>query len=195
MLEIPYGFCECGCGKKTAIAPRTAKKLGHVKGQPVRFVSGHNAVRHPHGWKKEVESRDGFCECGCAQKAPLAKTTSSKAKHIKGKPLRFIHGHHMRKSAVLYVVEDRGYKTPCWIWQGCRVNGDYGLVQVNGTRQMAHRFFYEAKHGNIPDGLEADHLCMVKPCVNPDHVEPVTHIENMRRARTAQQTQSLQSIK
>jgi hypothetical protein len=47
--------------------------------------------------------------------------------------------------------------------------------------RQAHRVVYETLAGPVPDGLELDHLCRQKACVNPQHLEPVTHRENMRR--------------
>lgn len=47
--------------------------------------------------------------------------------------------------------------------------------------KSAHREAYKAFKGEIPDGLELDHLCRVRNCVNPDHLEPVTRLENARR--------------
>ncbi|MCA1668901.1 MAG: HNH endonuclease [Thermomicrobia bacterium] len=66
--------------------------------------------------------------------------------------------------------------TLCWIWQGALTNG-YGKI----AHHRAHRVYYERMYGAIPTGLELDHLCKQKACVNPDHVEPVTHTENVRR--------------
>lgn len=87
-----------------------------------------------------------------------------------------------------YVVEDRGHTTPCWIWQG-KPDGDngYGRVRIGGGRRMpAHRLFYEHHRGPIPEGLVPDHLCCVfSLCVNPDHLEPVTGTENVRRGKVA----------
>jgi hypothetical protein len=48
--------------------------------------------------------------------------------------------------------------------------------------------YYEAQYGPVPSGMELDHLCRVKACVNPDHLEPVTHAENMRRGKVAKLT-------
>lgn len=68
----------------------------------------------------------------------------------------------------------------CWLWTASQDNG-YGNFW-SGTRQMrAHRWSYERLIGPVPDGLELDHLCRVRHCVNPDHLEPVTHRENSRR--------------
>ena len=71
----------------------------------------------------------------------------------------------------------------CWIWSGSRTREGYGHVNVGGTTTTAHRAVYERLVGPVPAGLELDHLCRVRACVNPDHVEPVTHLENVRRRR------------
>lgn len=71
----------------------------------------------------------------------------------------------------------------CWIWAPVASNG-YGTLNVGGVRRWAHRIGYELMVGPIPEGLELDHLCRTPACVNPDHLEPVTHRENLRRART-----------
>lgn len=68
----------------------------------------------------------------------------------------------------------------CWEWTGATVKG-YGAVRIKRRLWYAHRFAYELLVGPIPQGLELDHLCRNLPCVNPDHLEPVTHAENMRR--------------
>lgn len=78
-----------------------------------------------------------------------------------------------------YAVEDRGHTTPCWIF---RVGNEYGAAYIgNGEQAIAHRLFYEHHIGAIPDGLVLDHLCRVKMCVNPEHLEPVTQRENCIR--------------
>lgn len=80
-----------------------------------------------------------------------------------------------------YAIEDRGYKTPCWIFRGYIHESGYGRLKVGGRLRYAHVVSYEARFGPIPKGLDLDHLCQVKPCINPDHGEPVTHTENVRR--------------
>lgn len=77
----------------------------------------------------------------------------------------------------------------CWEWTGNRIRGGYGQLGGGSTRtQMAHRMAYEQLVGPIPEGLELDHLCVNPPCVNPAHLEPVTHEENMRRAAARRTT-------
>jgi hypothetical protein len=73
----------------------------------------------------------------------------------------------------------------CWIWQGQR-GGDYGRLQLperGGKRStdMAHRFAYKALVGEIPEGLDLDHLCRNTLCVNPAHLEAVTSEVNVMR--------------
>ncbi len=75
----------------------------------------------------------------------------------------------------------------CWIWLGCRSRG-YGQLSVGGREgrmRQAHILSYEMHVGPIPEGLQLDHLCRVRHCVNPAHVEPVTCHENLLRGDTA----------
>ena len=74
--------------------------------------------------------------------------------------------------------------TGCWLWQGARnKRSGYGSVAdpVKGSSGYAHRFAYRELVGPIPEGLVIDHLCRVRHCVNPDHMEPVTSGENVLR--------------
>jgi hypothetical protein len=81
-----------------------------------------------------------------------------------------------------YIVEDRGYSTPCWISTQRPNYWGYCVEYHDGQRMMAHRWHYRQIIGPIPEGLQLDHLCRVRSCVNPDHLEPVTPKENTRRA-------------
>ena len=73
----------------------------------------------------------------------------------------------------------------CWLWTGALNEQGYGLVNVGprGAQRLrrAHRLMYELRVGPIGEGLAIDHLCRVRHCVNPDHLEPVTTAENNRR--------------
>ncbi len=84
----------------------------------------------------------------------------------------------------------------CWIWTRATNKHGYGCARHQGQRQLAHRTAYELLVGPIPDGLEPDHLCRNSPCVNPDHIELVTHRTNSLRgysppARNARKTHCL----
>lgn len=74
--------------------------------------------------------------------------------------------------------------TGCWIWTAF-VNPDgYGMVSVRGKSIRAHRHAYQLFVGPIPSGKQLDHLCRVRGCVNPSHLEPVSGVENWRRGES-----------
>lgn len=72
----------------------------------------------------------------------------------------------------------------CWLWTAGLTQGGYGKFFVAGKTVLAHRFSYEMYVGEIPSGLQIDHLCRTRECVRPDHMEPVTLAENIRRGET-----------
>jgi hypothetical protein len=74
--------------------------------------------------------------------------------------------------------------TGCWLWTLCLDLGGYGTTSHYGLTWRAHRLSYEAHVGPIPDGMVIDHLCRIRHCVNPAHLEPVTSAENIRRGET-----------
>lgn len=61
----------------------------------------------------------------------------------------------------------------CWLWTGCLWKGYGEFFTAKGTKK-SHRIAYETLVGSVPDGLQLDHLCRVRSCVNPEHLEPVT---------------------
>lgn len=69
----------------------------------------------------------------------------------------------------------------CWIWQGKPGKHGYGVISIGNQGRYAHRLSYETFVRPIPDGLSIDHLCRVRMCINPSHLEPVTLAENTRR--------------
>jgi hypothetical protein len=74
----------------------------------------------------------------------------------------------------------------CWLWTGARDRHGYGLFSHRSRHRFAHRFAYEHAKGPYPlDRPHTDHLCFRPACVNPDHLEAVTHQENMRRSFAA----------
>lgn len=69
----------------------------------------------------------------------------------------------------------------CWLWIGAGTGAGYGGVFFHGKNHRAHRVFYSVLVGEIPDGLELDHICRERSCVNPTHLEAVTRSENTKR--------------
>lgn len=69
----------------------------------------------------------------------------------------------------------------CWIWAGPRDPYGYGNFSFGGREARAHRYSYELAKGFIHPGLVIDHLCRTPQCVNPSHLEAVTHQENIKR--------------
>lgn len=90
--------------------------------------------------------------------------------------MRFISGHNVHNNGADYVVNDAG----CWVWQKAKWDG-YGSLWKDGRHVKAHREYYENAKGPIPPGLQIDHLCRNPSCVNPDHLEAVSAMENVRR--------------
>jgi hypothetical protein len=75
--------------------------------------------------------------------------------------------------------------TGCWLWTGAITGVGYGVLSFEGRKYNAHKMAYRHWTGEVPEGLQLDHLCRVRHCVNPAHLEPVTHRENSLRGTGA----------
>jgi hypothetical protein len=69
----------------------------------------------------------------------------------------------------------------CWLWTGATSGNGYGVFGVTRKMVMAHRWLYEHEIAPIPNERDLDHLCRVRLCVNPAHLEPVSRRENLLR--------------
>jgi hypothetical protein len=69
----------------------------------------------------------------------------------------------------------------CWLWLAAKDGKGYARFWYVDRMMPGHRLSYEHFIGSVPDGLELDHLCRIRDCVNPWHLEPVTHQENLKR--------------
>lgn len=112
------------------------------------------------------------CLCGCG-----ASVRSKKARWIKG---------HANRGRVFRSWGEREYEIEvngCWRWRGRFDDKGYGRTsQRIGKNQIkAHVFYYVKAHGPVPEAKELDHKCRNRWCVNPEHLEPVTHLVNMTR--------------
>ncbi len=147
-----------------------------VRSGPLRrdFPLGENTV---------AETK--LCECGCGQPTLIARQTRSIRGDVRGQPVHFIHGHNKRRNALdrFWSKVDKHSLNACWTWQAQLNEGGYGRF-FNGHEQIpAHRFAYELLVGPIPEGLEPDHLCRNRDCVNPYHLEVVDHRTNVLRGQ------------
>lgn len=126
---------------------------------------------------EKLKTEYGYCRCGCGKKTNIIKMTNLARGLVKNSPRRYIAGHYSTSRRPGYTIKENG----CWEWNG-RTNKDgYCGIQIDGKYVGAHRYMYEKIVEKIGRGLVLDHLCRVPSCVNPSHLEPVTHAENCRR--------------
>jgi len=94
-------------------------------------------------------------------------------------PYDYIIGHHLRKKEKYKVNPDTG----CWVWQLYTNEDGYGVMWYEEKRkpERAHVVFYERSKGSVPKGKTLHHTCENPPCVNPEHLEPLTRVEHRRQ--------------
>lgn len=90
-------------------------------------------------------------------------------------------------SDLLATLFDRCLPEPnsgCWLWERGLNSAGYGMHAQRRVMRLAHKLAYEAINGAVPQGLELDHLCRVRCCINPDHLEAVSRRTNTLRGET-----------
>lgn len=95
-------------------------------------------------------------------------------------------------STKVRLIRNSEFVAGCWEWRRSLTKDGYGRIDMlvkHGVSypRMAHRISYETFVGPIPEGLQIDHLCRNRSCINPDHLEPVTAKENIRRSRVSRE--------
>lgn len=157
----------------------------------MRTESTPSSRKKFHIWRDPDPSIPlGLCGCGCGQKTTIPVKSNKGLGRVKGVPMRYVNGHfwHMRLKNIRYSVDP---VTGCWDWVGEPNASGYG-TQWDGEKNVpAHVYVYERVRGPIPEGLEPDHLCRNTMCVNPDHMEPVTHAVNTQRRPCVKLTMDL----
>lgn len=131
-------------------------------------MAGHHVIHCAHcGEVVKPTGRNGryrktqrFCGPKCARASQVIVPTPAAERLWK----------HVRKTET------------CWLWEGAKSGNGYGHINCGrGVYRPAHVVSYEAVNGPVPDGCELDHTCRVPLCVNPAHLEAVTHRENVIR--------------
>ncbi len=202
--NIPYGYCHCGCGEKTAVAPTADHRWGYAPGEPYKFKRGHQNRKSPPApdtpksaadyrrwWSEHTDVAYGYCWCGCGERTRLSKRSAPGQFQFRGEPKRYLNGHSGAAGRTLtfvegvhYRVEDRGYDTPCWIWlRRTDPVWGYGSVRYDGRNHLAHRLSWERTCGPIPQGKQMHHKCETPACIRVGHLEIVTPLEHQRRHR------------
>lgn len=165
-----------GCAK-----PRTARSLCGMHYRRLRTVGSPGSAAP----LVEREGRAGCAIPGCA--APhyglglCSKHYQRKRRH--GDPA---YERSADDRFWSYVTES---PSGCWLWVGAIGSNGYGVFRLSDKSASAHRYSWEQLVGQIPDGLHLDHLCRIRNCVNPAHLEPVTPRVNVQRGTSVRSTE------
>jgi len=150
-------YCSKDCYSKSLIG-----KVPHNKGKRTIIEKACAECGKMMRGAPSVINRKKFCSLECFGNS------------IKG---------NLEKALQRYIVDE---ETGCWLWTGA-TRGGYGRLKLTDHGMMqAHRASYEFHKGKIPEGMCLDHLCRNRSCINPDHLEPVTIQENIRRGEAGQ---------
>jgi len=185
-MPNPSGLCKCGCGGETSRSTTTNSRRGYKKGEHVDYIRGHSSLKYERTWHG---GELPLCACGCGQTVELAKNTNPKFASIVGQPNRFVRGHWNRPVST-YEVEDRGYETPCHIWQGSMNNTGYPRSEAwnrDGTERtgtvLVHRQVWIEANGDPGPLMDVHHKCEITACVNLSHLELWSRAQHLRAHR------------
>lgn len=111
-----------------------------------------------------------------SEKLGVAQSSISRIAKLHNIEIKSVYRNTPESFHKKYVVDE---KSSCWAWTGSTTNDGYGHFYILGKSWLAHRYSWFLSNGDVPK--ELDHLCRVRNCVNPVHLEPVTRKENMQR--------------
>jgi len=165
MLEPPRCVNSRGCGR-TCAGGCDMRKRTHTPGPPC-LVEG---CERPSKTK-------GYCPRHYTRILRYGDPVGGARPHELSVTERWLA--HVDKNGP--IPEYRPDLGPCWIWTGAKANTGYGQLSVDGHPTYVHRLAYELLVGPIPDGLTIDHLCRIRACCCPGHLEAISLSENKRR--------------
>lgn len=175
--EATRKFCSWSCYLAARAARNKEAPTAHLIGQ--RF--GRRTILSISCTGRQCAAR-AVCQCECGN---IAEVDLAELRRGCATSCQQCGSRNRRRTPLEARLWPRINKTAsCWLWTGSVARSGYAGISLGGRqgpKQPVHRVVYELLKGPIPDGLHLDHLCRVRHCCNPDHLEPVTPAENLRR--------------